>query len=220
MCCCSSSFFMICHFPCFHICRSNNCSTCPICFTYHITVKIGDLSSREDGVFKWDLLTWETAPSQFTFREAIIIYYYYLKNNVQIGRQRLYMSGADPGFQVRGGAFKKIAPSRGRRENFWGISCEKSRFYAKKSYFSNFRGGARNFWGISCEKSRFYAKKIIFLPILGRARAWCAPPPPPESAPGFNAFLISLIGLYFRCLSFRVVPVNTARPDGAFLFVV
>ena len=31
-----------------------------------------------------------------------------------------------------GGALKKIAPSRGRRENFWGISCEKSRFYAKK----------------------------------------------------------------------------------------
>jgi hypothetical protein len=26
----------------------------------------------------------------------------------------------------------------------------------------------------------------------------------------FNAFLISLIGLYFRCLSFRVVLVNTA----------
>ena len=32
----------------------------------------------------------------------------------------------------------------GRHENCWGISCEKSRFYAKKSYFfSNFRGGAR-----------------------------------------------------------------------------
>ena len=70
------------------------------------------------------------------------------------------MSGADPGFQVRGGALKRIAPSGGRRENYWGISCEKSRFYAKKSYFSNFRGGgARNFWGISCEKSRFYGKK-------------------------------------------------------------
>ena len=26
----------------------------------------------------------------------------------------------------------------GRRENIWGISCEKSRFYAKKSSFSNF----------------------------------------------------------------------------------
>ena len=32
----------------------------------------------------------------------------------------------------------------------------------------------------------------------------------------FNAFLISLIDLYFRCL----VLVNAARPDGAFLFVV
>ena len=31
----------------------------------------------------------------------------------------------------------------------------------------------------------------------------------------FNAFLISLIGLYFR-----VVLVNTTRPDGVFLFVV
>jgi hypothetical protein len=47
-------------------------------------------------------------------------------------------AGADPGFQVREGAFKKIAPSGGRRENFWGISCEKSRFYAKKSYFFQF----------------------------------------------------------------------------------
>jgi hypothetical protein len=45
------------------------------------------------------------------------------------------ISEADPGFQVRGGgALKKIALSGGRRENFWGISCEKSRFYANKSY--------------------------------------------------------------------------------------
>jgi hypothetical protein len=34
-----------------------------------------------------------------------------------------------------GGALKKIEPSGGRRENRWGISCEKSRFDAKKSYF-------------------------------------------------------------------------------------
>ena len=49
-------------------------------------------------------------------------------------------AGADAGFQVRGGggALKKIAPSGGRRENFWGISCEKSRFYTKKSYFFQF----------------------------------------------------------------------------------
>ena len=49
-----------------------------------------------------------------------------------------HKSGADPGFQVRGGALQKNAPSGGRRENFWGILCEKSRFYAKKSYFFQF----------------------------------------------------------------------------------
>jgi hypothetical protein len=39
--------------------------------------------------------------------------------------ERPIKPGADPGFQVRGGALKKIAPSGGRREHFWGILCEK-----------------------------------------------------------------------------------------------
>ena len=38
------------------------------------------------------------------------------------------------------GALKIIVPSGGRREHFWGISYEKSRFYAKKSYFFQFQG--------------------------------------------------------------------------------
>ena len=37
-----------------------------------------------------------------------------------------------------GGAFKKIAPSGARDEHFGDISCEKSQFYAKKSYFFHF----------------------------------------------------------------------------------
>ena len=41
-------------------------------------------------------------------------------------------------FKLGGGVLKKFAPSGGRRENLWGISCEKSRFYAKKSYFFQF----------------------------------------------------------------------------------
>ena len=65
----------------------------------------------------------------------------------------LHMIGADPGFQVRGAHLKNCG---GRRENCWGISCE---------------------------KSRFYVKKIIFFPILGGARAGCAPPPPPWIRP-------------------------------------
>ena len=59
----------------------------------------------------------------------------------------IYCSGADPGFQVRGGALKKIAPSEGWRKNFSGISCEKLRFYAKKSYFFQLRREVRKFLG-------------------------------------------------------------------------
>ena len=45
------------------------------------------------------------------------------------------ISGADPGFQVRGGG--------GRFKNFWGILCEKSPFYAKKIIsFPILRGSA------------------------------------------------------------------------------
>jgi hypothetical protein len=79
-----------------------------------------------------------------------------------MGRFNLVVTGADPGFQVRGGALKKIAPIGGRREIVWGISCEKSRFYANKSYFFQLRREARKCRGISCDKSRFYAKKSNF----------------------------------------------------------
>jgi hypothetical protein len=42
-----------------------------------------------------------------------------------------------------GSALKKIAPSEGRREKIWGISGEKSRFYAKKIIFPIAEGGAK-----------------------------------------------------------------------------
>ena len=71
-------------------------------------------------------------------------------------------SGADPGFQVRGGALKKIAPSGGRRENCWGISCEKSRFYAKKSCFPIAKGGAKNFGVFRVKNHDFTPKKSNF----------------------------------------------------------
>ena len=111
--------------------------------------------------------------------------------------------GADPGFQVRGAHLKKIA-ERMEARKFLGISCEKSRFYAKKSYFSNFRGGgggARNLWGISCEKARFYAKKIIFFPILApaiRSSLEAPPPPPPPPHPPNISDLLKKLPQYIH----------------------
>ena len=47
-------------------------------------------------------------------------------------------TGADPGFQVRGGALKKIAPIGGRRENFGVFRVKNHDFTPKKSYFFQF----------------------------------------------------------------------------------
>jgi hypothetical protein len=74
--------------------------------------------------------------------------------------------GADPGFQARrGGALKQIAPSGGRREYFGGISCKKSRFYAKKLYFFQLRREARKYLVYFVWKITILRQKIIFFPI-------------------------------------------------------
>jgi hypothetical protein len=54
----------------------------------------------------------------------------------------ILVAGADPGFQVRGGTLKKIAPGGGRCENF-GVFCVKNHNFTPKNHiFSNFRGSA------------------------------------------------------------------------------
>ena len=50
-------------------------------------------------------------------------------------------------FKLGGGALKKIATRGGRREQFWGISCEKLRFYAKKILFFQLRREVRKILG-------------------------------------------------------------------------
>ena len=79
----------------------------------------------------------------------------------------LISPGADPGFQVRGGALKKIAPSGGRRVNFCGISCEKSRFYDKKIiFFPIAEGSAKFFWVFRVKNHDLTPKNHIFSNFL------------------------------------------------------
>jgi hypothetical protein len=60
-----------------------------------------------------------------------------------------------------------IASSGGRREMMGVFRVKNHDFTPKNHIFSNCEGRRENVWGISCEKSRFYAKKIYFFPILG-----------------------------------------------------
>ena len=86
--------------------------------------------------------------------------------NVQLMKKNIYSvcTGADPGFQVRGGgAIKKIAPSGGRREKFWGISCEKNTILRQKIiFFSIAEGGANNFGVFRVKNHDFTPKNLIF----------------------------------------------------------
>ena len=77
---------------------------------------------------------------------------------------------ADPGFQVRGGRNKKkLRRAEGGAKNFGVFRVKNHDFTQKNHIFSNCGGRRENVWGISCEKSRFFAKKIIFFPIFRSA---------------------------------------------------
>ena len=85
------------------------------------------------------------------------------------------MQGRIQDFKLGWAHLKKIALSGGRGDNFWGISCEKSRFHAIKSYFFQFRRKARKLLGYFVWKITILCQKIIFFPILGRrASLWSA----------------------------------------------
>ena len=83
------------------------------------------------------------------------------------------MSGADPGFQARGGggALKKKLRRAEGGANIFGVFRVKNHDFTPKNHmFSNCEGRRENFWGISCEKSRFYAKKSYVFQLRREAR--------------------------------------------------
>ena len=87
------------------------------------------------------------------------------------------MPGADPGFQVRGGAhLKKMRRAEGGAKKFGVFRVKNHDFTLKNLIFSNGGGRRENIWGISCGKSRFYAKKSYFLQFQGaRPTLWIRP---------------------------------------------
>ena len=74
------------------------------------------------------------------------------------------IAGADPGYQVRrGGAhLKKLRRAEGGAKIFGVFRVKNHDLTPKNRIFSNCGGRRENCWGISCEKSRFYAKKSYF----------------------------------------------------------
>ena len=104
-----------------------------------------------------------------------------IHNGVRIKYYNIKIQGRIQDFKLGGAHLKKLHLAEGGAKIF-GVLCVKNHDFTPKNHiFSNCRERRENFWAISCEKSRFYAKKSYFFPILGGGgRAGCAPP---ESAP-------------------------------------
>jgi hypothetical protein len=66
-------------------------------------------------------------------------------------------------FKLGGGAhLKKMRRAEGGAKNFGVFRVKNHDFTPKNQIFSNGGGRRENCWGISCGKSRFYAKKSYF----------------------------------------------------------
>ena len=87
-------------------------------------------------------------------------------------RGYLRIQGRIQDFKLGGAHLKKLRRAEGGAKIFGVFRVKKNHDFTPKNHiFSNCGGRHEHFWGISCEKSRFYAKKLYFFPILGGARA-------------------------------------------------
>ena len=66
---------------------------------------------------------------------------------------RCFIAGADPGFQVRGAHLKKLHLVEGGAKIVGVFRVKSHDFTQKNTIFSNCGGRRENLWGISCEKS-------------------------------------------------------------------
>jgi hypothetical protein len=83
-------------------------------------------------------------------------------NTIEVHFKFKYIAGAIQDFKLGGAQLKNLRRAEGGAKMFGVFRVKNHDFTPNNHIFSNFRGGARNFWGISCEKSRFYAKKSYF----------------------------------------------------------
>ena len=72
------------------------------------------------------------------------------------------MQGRIQDFKLGGGALKKLRRAE-EGAKMLGVFRVKNHYFTPKNHiFYNCGGRRENFWGILCEKSRFYAKKSYF----------------------------------------------------------
>ena len=99
----------------------------------------------------WQTLSYNVVSS---FSLALFIRSCYIYGNLQ---------GRIQDFKLGGAHLKKLRRAE-EGANIFGVFRVKNHYFTPKNHiFSNCGGRREHCWGISCEKSRFYAKKSYFL---------------------------------------------------------
>ena len=98
---------------------------------------------------------------------------YYLKKYTIYGLQERIQN-----FKLGGAHLKKLRRAEGGAKIFGVFRVKNHDFTPKNLIFSNCGGRLENCWGISCEKSRFYAKKSYFFQFYGGGGACRVRPTP------------------------------------------
>jgi hypothetical protein len=100
-----------------------------------------------------------------SYKISLLRHNYYYRST-----SKRYIQGRIQDFKLGGAHLKKLRRAE-EGANILGVFRVKNHYFTPKNHsFYNYGGGRENFWGISCEKSRFYAKKTYFFPILGGTR--------------------------------------------------
>ena len=76
-----------------------------------------------------------------------------------------HTAGRIQDFKLGGAHLKKLRRAEGGAKTFGVFRVKNHDFTPKNHIFSNCGGRREHFWGISCEKSRFYAKKSYFFSL-------------------------------------------------------
>ena len=108
---------------------------------------------------------------------TICIFYHYICF-YDVKHKTIYVcyQGRIQDFKLGGAHLKKLRRVEGGAKFFWGILCEKSRFYAKRSYFFPIAEEAAKMVGVFRVKNTILRQKIIFFPSFRGGGAGCAPP--------------------------------------------
>ena len=101
-----------------------------------------------------------------------------IKSNQSVSQRLniLCITGADPGFQVRGAQLKKLRRAEGGANIFGVFRVKNHDFTPKNQFFSNCGGRREKFWVFRVKNHDFTPKNHIFSNFRG-GRAPGAPPP-------------------------------------------